>query len=127
MKIYIIYIDQCTLFKKNGTRLYKLLTVGKGSVLGLETLYEEDKKYKYTLKADIKNGIGMILCLNVECVVPLLVQRMKRCFRKYYEMFELSVNEIFGKKMQYEQKRIRGIFRKSCCGSFSGNLQKFRI
>lgn len=110
-KIYIIYIDQCTLFKKNGTRLYKLLTVGKGSVLGLETLYEEDKKYKYTLKADIKNGIGMILCLNVECVVPLLVQRMKRCFRKYYEMFELSVNEIFGKKMQYEQKRMKVLLR----------------
>ena len=109
-KIYMIYIDQCALFKGGSACLYKLLTVGKGSVLGLETLFEEDKKYKYTLKTDIKHGIGVILCLNIECVLPVLVKRMKSYFRKYYEMFELSVNEIFIKKIQYEQKRNESLF-----------------
>ena len=121
-KIYIIYIDQCTLFKKSGGRVHKLLTVGKGSVLGLETIYEEDKKYKYTLKTDIKNGIGMILCLNVEYVVPLLIKRMRRCFRKYYEMFETSVNEIFVKKIQYEQKRIEVLMSSSNNNSNNNNV-----
>lgn len=113
--IYIVYIEQFCLYKKYltenqlKTQIFKILTIEKGGVIGLEAIFEENKVYKHSLKANCGGGIAMIFSINLDKIPGIVVNKMKKYFKEYYDTFEKTARTFFEKKIKLEKKTINKI------------------
>ena len=113
--IYIVYMDQFSLYKKYynesqmKTNVYKILSIEKGGVIGLEAIFEEDKKYKYTFRANCGGNIGMIFSINIDKIPKLVIYKMKRYFCEYYTTFAKTALSFFNKKIKLEKNSMNKI------------------
>ena len=96
--IYLIYLGSFTLEKSYKNKKFKVLNLEKGSIVGLESLFEEEKKqYKCTLK--ISNGFdfGIVFKLKISNLRPYIVNEMKNSFQENYKLFLHSWKMLFKK------------------------------
>lgn len=113
--IYIVYIEQFCLYKKYltenqmKTQTFKILAIEKGGVVGLEAIFEQNKVYKYSLKANCGGGIGMIFSINLDKIPGIVINKMKRYFKEYYDTFERTARTFFEKKIKLEKNTINKI------------------
>ena len=109
--IYLIYSGTFFLEKIFKNKVYRFKSVEKGTLLGLESIFEEgERKYKCTMKLSSLNEFGIVACCKVSKLVPYIIQKMKVTFKKNYELY-LETNEFFYiKNINYENNIL---FKKS--------------
>ena len=77
--IYLIYLGRFTLEKKFGIKKYRVLDLERGSIVGLESIFEgENSKYKCTLKLSPGLDVGLIFKLKINKLRPYIVNQMKK-------------------------------------------------
>ena len=109
--IYLIYSGTFFLEKIFKNKVYRFKSVEKGTLLGLESIFEEgERKYKCTMKLSSLNEFGIVACCKVSKLVPYIIQKMKVTFKKNYDLY-LETNEFFYiKNINYENNIL---FKKS--------------
>ena len=100
--IYLIYSGTFFLEKnfKNKTVRFKL--VEKGSILGLESLFEEKSQYKCSMRLSSLNEFGIVACCKVSKLAPYIVEKLKAVFKKIYMLYIESNEEFYSKNINYE-------------------------
>ena len=100
--IYLIYSGTFFLEKnfKNKTVRFKL--VEKGSILGLESLFEEKSQYKCSMRLSSLNEFGIVACCKVSKLAPYIVEKLKGVFKKIYMLYIESNEEFYSKNINYE-------------------------
>ena len=100
--IYLIYSGTFFLEKnfKNKTVRFKL--VEKGSILGLESLFEEESQYKCSMRLSSLNEFGIVACCKVSKLAPYIVEKLKTVFKKIYMLYIESNEEFYSKNINYE-------------------------
>ena len=100
--IYLIYSGTFFLEKnfKNKTVRFKL--VEKGSILGLESLFEEESQYKCSMRLSSLNEFGIVACCKVSKLAPYIVEKLKAVFKKIYMLYIESNEEFYSKNINYE-------------------------
>ena len=86
--LYLIYYGIFTYEKNFGDKKFNMLSLEKGSIVGLESLFEGEKsKYKCSLK--LKSGVefGVIFSIKINKLVPLIIQKMQKKFIENYEIY----------------------------------------
>ena len=105
--IYLIYLGSFILEKKFRTKQFRVLNLEKGSIVGLESIFEgENSKYKCSLKLSRGYDIGLIFKLKINKLRPYILNKMKIAFRKNYNIFLKSWNELFCKNIFIYQKLL---------------------
>ena len=101
--IYLIYSGTFFLEKnfKNKTVRFKL--VEKGSILGLESLFEEKSQYKCSMRLSSLNEFGIVACCKVSKLAPYIVEKLKAVFKKIYMLYIESNEEFYSKNINYEK------------------------
>ena len=102
--IYLIYLGTFILEKNYGYKKFSVLNLEKGSIVGLESIFESVKsKYKCSLR--LSNGLdyGIIFQLKVNKLRPYIINKMKICFSTNYNVFLNSWKELFTKKIFVKQ------------------------
>ena len=103
--IFLIYLGSFTLEKKYGVKQYKVLNLERGSIVGLESIFEgEDSKYKCSLKLSHGLDVGLIFQLKINKLRPYIINKMKICFKINYSVFLKSWNDFFCKNVFIQQK-----------------------
>ena len=103
--IYLVYLGSFTLEKKYGNKQLRVLNLERGSIIGLESIFEgEDSKYKCSLKLSSGHDIGLIFQLKINKLRPYIVNKMRNSFRLNYSVFLKSWNDLFCKKVFIQQK-----------------------
>ena len=103
--IFLIYLGSFTLEKKYGLKQYKVLNLERGSIVGLESIFEgEDSKYKCSLKLSHGLDVGLIFQLKINKLRPYIINKMKICFKNNYNVFLKSWNDFFCKNVFIQQK-----------------------
>ena len=108
--IYLIYSGTFFLEKYYKNKLYRFKSVEKGSILGLESLFEENGKYQCTLKLSSLNEFGIVACCKVSKLVPNILKKMRGVFKKNYALYIESNEEFYKKNINYENNNI--LFKK---------------
>ena len=100
--IYLIYSGTFFLEKnfKNKTVRFKL--VEKGSILGLESLFEEESQYKCSMRLSSLNEFGIVAGCKVSKLAPYIVENLKAVFKKIYMLYIESNEEFYSKNINYE-------------------------
>ena len=94
--IYLVYLGSFTLKKKFGYKLFNILNLEKGSIVGLESVFGDSKsKYKCSLRLSSGSNFGLIFQLKINKLKPHLVQQMKIGFKEHYDLFMNSWKELF--------------------------------
>ena len=121
--IYLIYSGTFFLEKnfKNKTIRFKL--VEKGSILGLESLFEEESKYKCSLRLSSLNEFGIVACCKVGKLAPYIVEKLKSIFKKIYLLYIESNEEFYSKNINYENYIL--LKRRNKKGDNPEMLEKF--
>ena len=102
--IYLIYLGSFTLEKKYGYKQFSILNLEKGSIVGLETLFEGDtSKYKCSLKLSAGFDFGIIFQLKINKLRPYIINKMKISFKENYNLFLNSWKEFFKKNLFVRQ------------------------
>ena len=75
--IYLIYLGTFILEKKYKHKKFNVLSLEKGSIVGLESIFEEEEKrrYKCTLKLTSYDELGLIFSCNVNKLVPYIIKK----------------------------------------------------
>ena len=100
--IYLVYSGSFLLEKYYKNKLYRFKSVEKGSILGLESLFEEEGKYRCTLKLSSLNEFGMIACCKVSKLIPYILKKMKSIFKNNYDLYIESNEDFYQKNVNYE-------------------------
>ena len=96
--IFLIYLGNFTLEKSYKNKKFKVLNLEKGSIVGLESLFETEKKqYKCTLKLSTGYEFGIVFKLKLNKLRPYIVKQMKISFKENYNLFLKSWRELFKK------------------------------
>ena len=94
--IYLIYLGSFTLEKNYGYKKFSVLNLEKGSIVGLESIFEGNKsKYKCSLRLSNGLDIGLIFQLKVNKLKPYIINKMKISFQTNYNLFLKSWRELF--------------------------------
>ena len=103
--IYLIYLGSFTLEKKYGAKQFRVLNLEKGSIVGLESIFEgEDSKYKCSLKLSRGIDVGLIFQLRINKLRPYIINKMRKSFKTNYNLFLKSWNDLFCKNVIIQQK-----------------------
>ena len=103
--LFLIYLGSFTLEKKHGAKQFKVLNLERGSIVGLESIFEgENSKYKCSLKLSHGLDVGLIFQLKLDKLRPYIINKMKLCFKKNYNVFLKSWNDFFCKNVFIQQK-----------------------
>ena len=103
--IYLIYLGTFTLEKRYGLKQFRVLNLEKGSIVGLESIFEgENSKYKCSLKLAIGLDVGLIFQLKINRLRPYIINKMKISFKTNYKLFIKSWNDLFLKNVFIQQK-----------------------
>ena len=103
--IYLIYLGSFTLEKKFGLKQFKILDLGRGSIVGLESIFDgENSKYKCTLKLSRGLGFGLIFKLKINILRPYIINKMKISFQTNYNVFIKSLNDLYYKNILLQKK-----------------------
>ena len=98
--IYLIYLGSFTLEKKYQYKKFSVLNLEKGSIVGLESLFEGIKsKYKCSLKLSNGFDFGIIFQLKINKLRPYVINKMKISFETNYNLFLNSWKELFKKNI----------------------------
>ena len=98
--IYLVYLGSFILEKKYGYKQFCILNLEKGSIVGLETIYEGDKsKYKCSLKLSNEFNYGIIFQLKTNKLRPYILSKMKLSFKANYELFLNSMKDLYKKNV----------------------------
>ena len=100
--IYLIYTGTFILEKYYKNKLFRFKSVEKGSIIGLESLFEEEGKYRCTLKLSSLNEFGMVASCKVSKLVPYILQKMKFVFKNNYTLYIESNEDFYKKNVNYE-------------------------
>lgn len=101
--IYLLYSGTYYLEKNYKNQIFRFKSVEKGSILGLESIFEgEESKYKCTLKLSSLNEFGMVACCKVSKLVPYIMAKMKSAFKLNYELYVQSNKDFYIKNINYE-------------------------
>ena len=121
--IYLIYSGTFFLEKNFKNRIFRFKSVEKGSLLGLESLFEgEEGKYKCTMKLSSLNEFGVVACCKVRKLAPYLQKKMKSSFKKNYSLYIQSNEDFYSQNINYENNII---FKKKNQNTDSKSLEKF--
>ena len=103
--IYLIYCGSFTLEKKYGCKRFRVLNLEKGSIVGLESIFEgENSKYKCSLILSNGLDVGLIFQLKINKLRPYIINKMKISFKTNYNVFLKFLNELFNKNIFIQQK-----------------------
>lgn len=103
--IYLIYLGSFTLEKKYGIKQFRVLNLEKGSIVGLESIFEgKNSKYKCSLKLSKGLDVGLIFQLKISRLRPYIINKMKVSFKLHYKLFLKSWNDLFHKNIFIIQK-----------------------
>ena len=100
--IYLIYTGTFILEKYYKNKLFRFKSVEKGSILGLESLFEEEGKYRCTLKLSSLNEFGVVASCKVSKLVPYILKKMKSIFKNNYALYIESNDDFYHKNVNYE-------------------------
>ena len=101
--IFLIYSGTYILEKFFKNKIFRFKSVEKGTLLGLESLFEENSKYKCTLRLSSLNEFGIVACCQVNKLMPYVIQKMKISFKENYELYISSNSEFYENNINYEQ------------------------
>ena len=103
--IYLIYCGSFTLEKNYGSKKFRVLNLEKGSIVGLESIFEGEKS-KYKCSLILSNGldVGLIFQLKINKLRPYIINKMKISFKTNYNVFLKSWNELLNKNIFIQQK-----------------------
>ena len=105
--IYLVYLGSFTLEKKYGYKQFCVLNLEKGSIIGLETIFEGAKsKYKCSLKLSNGFNCGIIFQLKTNKLTPYILNKMKLNFRTNYNLFLKSWKELYKKNIYVRETII---------------------
>ena len=94
--IYLVYLGSFTLVKKFGYKLFNILNLEKGSIVGLESIFGYNQnKYKCSLRLSNGSNFGLIFQLKINKLKPHLINQMKIGFKEHYDLFMNSWKELF--------------------------------
>ena len=103
--VYLVYLGSFTLEKNFGLKQIKILDLGRGSIIGLESIFEgENSKYKCTLKLSRGFDFGMIFKLEINILRPYIINKMKISFQTNYNVFIKSLNILYYKNILLQKK-----------------------
>ena len=103
--IYLIYLGSFTLEKKYGNKQFRVLNLERGSIVGLESIFEgEDNKYKCSLTLSRGFDVGLIFKLKINKLKPYIIKKMKISFKTNYNVFLKSWNDLFCKNILIQQR-----------------------
>lgn len=112
--IYLIYLGSFTLEKKYGYKQFSVLNLEKGSIVGLESVFEGVKsKYKCSLKLSNGFDFGIIFKLQINKLRPYIINKMKISFKTNYNLFLNSWKELFKKNIYVRQSISRKLANKN--------------
>ena len=103
--IYLIYSGTFFLEKIFKNKIIRFKSVEKGTILGLESIFEEEekeKKYKCTMKLSSLNEFGIVACCKISKLVPYVIQKMKHAFKNNYELYLESNKYFYIRNINYE-------------------------
>ena len=93
--IYLVYLGSFILEKKYGYKMFSVLNLEKGSIIGLESIYEGiNSKYKCSLRLSNGFNFGLIFQLKINKLRPHLIKKMKIAFETNYNLFLNSWREL---------------------------------
>ena len=101
--IFLIYSGTYILEKCFKNKIYRFKSVEKGTLLGLESIFEENSKYKCTLRLSSLNEFGIVACCQVNRLMPYVIQKMKSVFKTNYDIYIKSNEEFYEKNINYEK------------------------
>ena len=94
--IFLIYLGTFILEKKYKHKKINVLSLEKGSIVGLESIFEgENSSYKCTLKLNNYDDFGLIFACNVNKLVPYIINKMKDHFKNNYLLYLKSSEEFY--------------------------------
>ena len=112
--IYLIYLGSFTLEKKYGIKQFRVLNLERGSIVGLESIFEgEDSKYKCSLKLSCGFDVGLIFQLRINKLRPYIVNKMRVSFKTNYIVFLKSLNDLYNKNIFILQKMNKEKFEEN--------------
>ena len=101
--VYLLYLGTFFLEKNVKNKSMRLKSLERGSILGLESLFEgEENTYKCTLKLSSLNEFGMVACCKVSKLVPYVKQKMKSVFKINYKLYVEYNEDFYLKNINYE-------------------------
>ena len=101
--IFLIYSGTYVLEKFFKNKIFRFKSVEKGTILGLESIFEENSKYKCTLRLSSLNEFGIVACCQINRLMPYVIQKMKSIFKTNYELYIKSSEEFYEKNINYEK------------------------
>ena len=104
-KIYLIYLGTFILEKKYKHKNFSVLSLEKGCIVGLESIFEgEDSQYKCTLKLISYDDLGLIFSCSVNKLLPYIINKMKESFKKSYLVFLKASEEFYLNNINIQEK-----------------------
>lgn len=105
--IFLIYLGTFILEKKYKHKKFNVLSLEKGSIVGLESIFEgENSNYKCTLKLNSYDDFGLIFACNVNKLVPYITNKMKDHFKNNYLLYLKSSEEFYLNNINILKKKF---------------------
>ena len=105
--IFLIYLGTFILEKKYKNKKFNVLSLEKGSIVGLESIFEgENSNYKCTLKLNSYDNFGLIFACNVNKLVPYIIKKMKEHFKNNYLLYLKSSEEFYLNNINILRKKF---------------------
>ena len=105
--IFLIYLGTFILEKKYKHKKFNVLSLEKGSIVGLESIFEgENSNYKCTLKLNSYDDFGLIFACNVNKLVPYIINKMKEHFKNNYLLYLKSSEEFYLNNINILRKKF---------------------
>ena len=104
--LYLIYLGTFILERKYKHKNFKVLSLEKGSIVGFESIFEEEenKKYKCTLKLTSYDELGLVFSCNVNKLLPYIINKMKEAFTKNYSLYLETTEEFYLNNINIQKK-----------------------
>ena len=104
--LYLIYLGTFILERKYKHKNFKVLSLEKGSIVGFESIFEEEenKKYKCTLKLTSYDELGLIFSCNVNKLLPYIINKMKEAFNNNYSLYLKTTEEFYLNNINIQKK-----------------------
>jgi len=105
--IFLIYLGTFILEKKYKHKKFNVLSLEKGSIVGLESIFEgENSNYKCTLKLNSYDDFGLLFACNVNKLVPYIINKMKEHFNNNYLLYLKSSEEFYLNNINILKKKF---------------------
>ena len=106
-KIYVIYLGTFILKRKYKHKDFNVLSLEKGSVVGLESIFEgENSKFRCTLKLNSYDELGLIFSCSVNKLVPYIIKKMKEIFKNNYLLYLKTSEEFYLNNINIQRKNF---------------------